>query len=151
MPENEPVLLHLVLQGSEGTKPKKIKKEKPRENRRDKTRIKPEQFLLQLHTPEEKQRNASKSIPHATAAPACLRDWRSQGPRHKGSEPQAPARERCPQKRDTGEASPALCAPRSALPACPVCRGCRRHPFPAPPIPVTPQRHGHRAGGAAGR
>lgn len=151
MPENEPVLLHLVLQGSEGTKPKKIKKEKPRENRRDKTRIKPEQFLLQLHTLEEKQRNASKSIPHATAALAWLWDWLSQEPRHKGSEPQAPARERSPRKRDPGEASPALCAPRSALPACPVCRGCRKQPFPAPPIPVTPQRHGHRAGGAAGR
>lgn len=42
-------------------------KEKARENRIDKTRTKAE-FLLQLHRQEEKQRNASKSIPHARAA-----------------------------------------------------------------------------------
>lgn len=65
----------LDFKAVKGEGEKKKKKEKARENQ---NRTKPKWFLLQPHAPEEKQRNASRNVPHfEQPLPSGLRDWLS--------------------------------------------------------------------------
>lgn len=81
MAENQQVLLHFGLQGSERRGHKKKWKQEMEKARENINRTKPEWFLVQSHTPEGKHRNTAETFPTLEQPlPSRLGEWLSQQP-----------------------------------------------------------------------